>query len=243
MIENSIRRTPRPQDVIGMSTQQLRDTFQISGLFIPGEITGHFTDIDRLFVGGAMPAGQMVELPNHKETGRAYFLERRELGAINTGGAGVVHADGQSFELDKLDCVYLPMGVQSVTFESRDAQNPAKFYFLSCPAHTAHPATRMKSADATPVALGTQEAANKRTIYKFIHQGGLQSCQLVMGLTALGEPQQSRHLFMHNDEVALSPNWSMHFGCGAGNYKFIWGMAGENQVFDDMDPAKPLELR
>jgi 4-deoxy-L-threo-5-hexosulose-uronate ketol-isomerase len=59
----------------------------------------------------------------------------------------------------------------------------------------------------------------------------------------LGEPQQTRHLFMHNEDVALSPNWSIHCGCGEGNYKFIWGMAGENQVFDDMDPAKPIDLR
>jgi len=47
-------------------------------------------------------------------------------------------------------------------------------------------------------------------------------------------------LFLHNEEVALSPNWSTHFGVGTANYKFIWGMAGENQVFDDMDQLKPL---
>ncbi len=278
MIANTIRRMPRPHDVVGMSTQELRDTFQIGNLFSPGQLNATFTDLDRLVVGGVMPADKPVELGNHKETGRAYFLERRELGAINIGGHGAVHADGKVFELQKLDCVYLPMGTREVTFESRNAGTPAKFYFLSCPAHAPHPMVMMKSADATPVALGSQESSNKRTIYKFIHQGGIQSCQLVMGLTALepgnvwnsfpphthwrrteiyfyfdlgekilahflGEPQASRHLFLHNEEVALSPNWSMHFGCGTSNYKFIWGMAGENQVFDDMDPAKPLELR
>ena len=134
-----------------------------------------------------MPAGKAVELPNHKETGRAFFLERRELGAINVGGAGAVHADGKTFSLEKLDCVYLPMGTKSVTFESKDAKNPAKFYFLSCPAHAAHPAAMMKPKDASPVPLGAQATANKRTIYKFIHQGGIQSCQLVMGFTALEE--------------------------------------------------------
>jgi 4-deoxy-L-threo-5-hexosulose-uronate ketol-isomerase len=278
MLETSIRRTPRPQDLIGMSTQQLRDTFHIANLFVPGEITGHFTDLDRLVVGGVMPAGKPVELTNHKETGRAFFLERRELGAINVGGAGKVCADGKIFALEKMDCGYLPMGTKSVTFTSDDAQQPAKFYFLSCPAHTAHPAAMMKAAAATPVALGAQENANQRTIYKFIHPGGIQSCQLVMGLTALepgsvwnsfpphthwrrteiyfyfdlggqvlthffGEPAETRHLFLHNEEVALSPNWSMHFGCGTGSYKFIWGMAGENQVFDDMDAVKPADLR
>ena len=261
-----------------MSTSELRDTFSISNIFVPGEITGHFTDLDRLVVGGVMPTAKAIELPNHKETGRAFFLERRELGTLNVGGAGKVIADGKIFALEKLDCVYLPMGTKAVSFSSDDAKNSAKFYFLSCPAHAAHPAAMMKSSEAAPVNLGAMETANKRTIYKFIHQGGIQSCQLVMGLTALepgnvwnsfpghthwrrteiyfyfdlgdkilshffGEPSETRHLFLHNDEVALSPNWSMHFGCGTGNYKFIWGMAGENQVFDDMDAVKPVDLK
>jgi len=277
MFENTIRRMPRPQDVQRLNTQELRDLFHITDLFKPGELRGVFTDLDRLVVGGVMPV-KPVELPNHKETGRAFFLERRELGAINVGGAGAVRADGKTFSLDRLDCVYLPMGTKSVAFESNDVKNPAKFYFLSCPAHAAHPAATMKPRDASPVGLGSQANANKRTIYKYIHQGGIQSCQLVMGFTALepgsvwnsfpphthwrrteiyfyfdlgenvlthflGEPQQTRHLFLHNEEVALSPNWSIHCGCGTGNYTFIWGMAGENQVFDDMDGVKPVDLR
>lgn len=269
---------PRSQDVARMNTQELRDTFLISNLFAPGKLRGHFTDLDRLVVGGVMPASKAINLPNHKETGRAFFLERREMGVINVGGEGTIIADKKIFSLKKLDCVYLPMGTKSVSFQSGTAKDPAKFYFLSCPAHSAHPAAMMKSKDASPVALGSQMAANKRTIYKFIHAGGIQSCQLVMGLTALdagnvwnsfpphthwrrteiyfyfdlgenvlthflGEPQATRHLFLHNDDVALSPNWSIHCGCGTGNYKFIWGMAGENQTFDDMDQVKPLELR
>ena len=274
MLEYSIRRMPRPQDMIGMSTQELRDTFHISNLFVPGEITGHFTDLDRLVVGGVMPTAKPVELPNHKETGRAFFLERRELGAINIGGAGKVVADGKTFALEKQDCVYLPMGTKSVTFASDDAKNPAKFYFLSLP--RARGASGGDDESRRCLARGIsarRKPSNQRTIYKFIHQGGIQSCQLVMGLTALepgnvwnsfpphthwrrteiyfyfdlgdkvlahffGEPQETRHVFLHNEEVALSPNWSMHFGCGTGNYKFIWGMAGENQVFDDMDQVE-----
>jgi 4-deoxy-L-threo-5-hexosulose-uronate ketol-isomerase len=278
MINPNILRTPHPRDVIGLSTQDLRDTFQVQHLFVPGELVAHFTDLDRLVVGGVMPAQEAIELPNHKETGRSFFLERRELGAINIGGEGKVVADGQVFSLETLDCVYLPMGTKSVTFESTNPENPAKFYFLSCPAHAAHPARMMKSSEASPVRLGAQETSNTRTIYKFIHQGGIQSCQLVMGLTALepgnvwnsfpphthwrrteiyfyfdlgqnivshflGEPQETRHVFLHNEEAVLSPNWSMHFGVGTGNYKFIWGMAGENQVFDDMDQVQPQDLK
>ena len=59
----------------------------------------------------------------------------------------------------------------------------------------------------------------------------------------MGEPAQTRHLLVQNEQVVLSPAWSIHSGCGTGNYRFIWGMAGENQTFDDMDGIKPADLR
>ena len=277
MLENTVRRMPRPQDVVRLTTLELREIFLITNLFTAGQISGVFTDLDRLVVGGIMPL-RPIELPNHKETGATHFLERRELGAINIGGRGTVHADDKTFALDRLDCVYVPMGSRSVVFESKNAVDPAKFYFLSCPAHASHPAAMMKSKDASPVALGAQATSNQRTIYKYIHRDGIKSCQLVMGMTELaegnvwnsfpphthwrrteiyfyfdlgekvlvhlmGEPQQTRHLLLHNEQVALSPAWSIHCGCGTGNYRFIWGMAGENQVFDDMNEGKPIDLR
>jgi 4-deoxy-L-threo-5-hexosulose-uronate ketol-isomerase len=278
MIESAIRRMPSPREIARMGTQELRDTFIASNLFAPGSLNATFTDLDRLVVGGACPGASPLELPNHKETGRGYFLEQRELGAINVGGPGAVHVDGKTFNADRLDCIYVPMGSKSVAFESLDPKAPAKFYLLSCVAHAAHPAALMKSADASPVALGATETANKRRLYKFIYEKGIQSCQLVMGLTCLeegsvwnsfpphthnrrtevylyfdlgdrtlahfmGEPASTRHLFIHNEEAVLSPSWSIHCGCGFGSYKFIWGMAGENKTFDDMDPAKPIDLR
>jgi 4-deoxy-L-threo-5-hexosulose-uronate ketol-isomerase len=59
----------------------------------------------------------------------------------------------------------------------------------------------------------------------------------------MGQPQETRHLVMANHQAVISPPWSMHFGCGTANYGFIWGMAGENQVFTDMDPAPVAELK
>jgi 4-deoxy-L-threo-5-hexosulose-uronate ketol-isomerase len=278
MFQDTIRRLPRSQEVARMNTTELRETFLVSGLYQPGQLRGQFTDLDRLALGGAMPASAPVQLENHRETGRATFLERRELGAINTGGPGAVTVDGKLFEVPPLGCIYIGMGAKRVSFESARANDHAKFFFLSCPAHQTHPTTVAKQTEATKVPLGTAADANVRTIYQYIHEGGIQSCQLVMGHTELaegsvwntfpphthnrrteiyfyfalgervlahfmGEPTGTRHLFIQNEQAVLSPSWSIHSGCGQGNYKFIWGMAGENQTFTDMDGVKPAQLR
>ncbi len=278
MFENSVRRLPRPQDVAQMTTSELRAAFLMTDLFVPGQLTGRFTDLDRLAVGAVVPTMGPIELPNHRETGRGFFLEQRELGAINTGGPGVVHADTKKFSVAPLGCVYAGVGTKKVFFESQDAKSPAKFYFLSCPAHARFPAAAMTCDEAVAAPIGAPATANVRTIRRYIHPEGIRSCQLVMGYTELaegsvwntfpphthtrrteiyfyfdlgenvlvhlmGEPGATRHLFIQNEQAVLSPAWSIHAGCGTAAYKFIWGMAGENQVFNDMDGVKPSELR
>ncbi|HSC53319.1 MAG TPA: 5-dehydro-4-deoxy-D-glucuronate isomerase [Phnomibacter sp.] len=59
----------------------------------------------------------------------------------------------------------------------------------------------------------------------------------------MGEPRETRNLIMSNHQAVLSPPWSVHFGCGTANYAFIWAMAGENQVFTDMDPEPIAGLK
>jgi len=59
----------------------------------------------------------------------------------------------------------------------------------------------------------------------------------------MGPPDCTRHMFVHNEQAVLSPSWSIHSGCGTQAYRFIWAMAGENQVFNDMDAVNPRELR
>lgn len=278
MINDSIRRMPRPLDVARMTTAELRDAFLVPDIYAPGQIKLQFTDLDRLVVGGAIPTSAPLALENHKETGRSFFLERRELGTINTGGPGTVTVDGKSFSVEPEGCLYVGMGAKEVKFASNDAKNPAKYFILSCPAHATHPTTVATPKDATTIPLGSLATANQRVIHQYIHEKGIQSCQLVMGYTELaegsvwntfpphthnrrtevyfywnlgervlshfmGEPSETRHILMHSEQAVLSPSWSIHSGCGQGNYKFIWGMAGENQRFDDMDAIKPLDLR
>jgi 4-deoxy-L-threo-5-hexosulose-uronate ketol-isomerase len=59
----------------------------------------------------------------------------------------------------------------------------------------------------------------------------------------MGQPQETRHIVTGNHEAVISAPWSVHFGCGTANYGFIWGMAGENQTFTDMDQVAIPELK
>jgi 4-deoxy-L-threo-5-hexosulose-uronate ketol-isomerase len=59
----------------------------------------------------------------------------------------------------------------------------------------------------------------------------------------MGEPQETRHLVVRNEQAVISPSWSIHSGVGTSNYIFIWGMAGENQIFNDMDMVAMKDLK
>ncbi|WEK38208.1 MAG: 5-dehydro-4-deoxy-D-glucuronate isomerase [Candidatus Pseudobacter hemicellulosilyticus] len=274
-----IRFQQSPKETSSMDTQQLRDNFLMPGLMQDNQVNLVYSHYDRVIIGGAKPAGQAVELPNDPELRADYFLERREIGIINVGGAGTVEADGESFSLNKLDALYLGKGTKKVSFKSADAKAPAVFFLLSAPAHQTYPNRKLGKEEASPVELGDQSTANRRTIYKYIHAAGIQSCQLVMGLTVLndgsvwntmpahthtrrmeayfyfdvpeqhrvfhfmGEPTETRHLLIGNHDAIVSPPWSIHSGCGTASYSFIWGMAGENYTFTDMDAVAIADLR
>ena len=254
-----------------MDTAALRRNFLIETLFQANEVVFTYTHIDRVIVGGCMPMGKSVTLKGGKETGTDYFLERRELGVINIGGPGNISLDEQEFVVDSREALYVGKGVRAVTFSSDDADNPAKFYLISAPAHQVFPAKKITLEMASPETLGDAKNSNRRTIYKYLVPDVVETCQLLMGLTMLeegsiwntmpchtherrmevyfyfdmgeddlvfhmmGRPDETRHLVVRNEQAVISPSWSMHSGVGNSNYTFIWGMAGENQAFSDMD--------
>jgi 4-deoxy-L-threo-5-hexosulose-uronate ketol-isomerase len=225
------------------------------------------------------PDGKAIKLGTYEDLKAAYFLERREMGIINVGGEGRIVADGKSYSLKKLDCLYIGRGVKDIEFSSVKSEQPPVYFILSNPAHASHPATLMTHEQSTKAVLGSQVTANQRTLCKYIHKDGIKSCQLVMGLTLLhegsvwntmpphthgrrmevyfyfdvaegqmvfhymGEPQETRHILISNHQAVVSPPWSIHAGSGTSNYGFIWGMAGENMEFTDMDAAAITELR
>jgi 4-deoxy-L-threo-5-hexosulose-uronate ketol-isomerase len=274
-----IRYESSPKETATMNTQALRDNFLIENLLQSDEITWIYSHYDRMMIGGVMPKRKKIVLNNLDGLKSEFFLERREIGIINVGGKGKIVVDGTTYDLDKMDCIYIGRGAQSVVLTSAKSDAPAQFFLLSAPAHHAYPTQLMTKDQASPANMGATETANKRTIYKYIHPDGIKSCQLVMGLTVLengsvwntmpphthdrrmeayfyfdipenqgvlhlmGQPQETRHLWVKNHEAIISPPWSVHSGCGTSNYAFIWGMGGENQSFGDMDFVSIKELR
>ncbi|SFS18653.1 4-deoxy-L-threo-5-hexosulose-uronate ketol-isomerase [Granulicella pectinivorans] len=168
-----------------MTTSELRETFLLEGLFKPGLIECAYVDLDRTVIGSAVPTTSPLKLETYPELRADFFLERREIGILNVGGAGSVIADGTTYELSKLSCCYVGRGVKDVQFVSADAENPAYFYLLSYPAHKEFPTAMVKFEELQGLALGSSETCNQRTIYKTIFKDGIKSCQLVMGFTLL----------------------------------------------------------
>jgi 4-deoxy-L-threo-5-hexosulose-uronate ketol-isomerase len=167
------------------SNQEWRQAFVVSDLFRPGQISLAHWETDRTVLGGVVPLGEACRLPAPPELRAGSFMERRELGVINIGQAGTVAFDRRTCPLGPLDGLYLGRGTRDITFASVDPAQPAQFYLLSYPAHANHPAQLLRHQEAERTELGTPERANCRTLHKYIHPGGIASCQLVMGLTML----------------------------------------------------------
>lgn len=278
-----IRYSANPKDVERYTTEELRKEFLIENLYQPDTVQAVYSHVDRMVTLGIMPVHGPVSIDKGIDVwanfGTNFFLERREVGFFNLGGAGTVSVDGTIYEMGSKDCIYITQGSKEVLFSSTDPNAPARFYGVSAPAHRAYTTQLIKLADAAKKPLGSLESANKRVINQFIHPDVLETCQLSMGMTVLepgsvwntmpvhtherrmevytyfdipdgevvfhlmGQPQETRHIVMHNYDAVISPSWSIHAGCGTGSYTFIWAMGGENQAFDDMDTVPTSEVR
>jgi len=168
-----------------MNTEELRAAFLLDGLFKPDSVEWSYFEVDRTIVGSAVPVKRSLGLKAPKEMRSAFFAERREVGILNIGGGGAVAVDGHVHKLGKKDALYIGRGSREIEFASEKSAEPARFYFLSYPAHREYPVQKVSRADAESQKLGSPEGANQRTIHKMILPGKVQSCQLVMGFTEL----------------------------------------------------------
>lgn len=180
-----VRYTHSPEDIRHYSTEQLRKEFLVEKVFVPGEINLTYTHNDRMIFGGVVPTSTALEIKLDKELGVTYFLERRELGVINIGGAGFIEIDGQKESMKKQDGYYIGKETKHVIFSSEDAKNPAKFYISSAPAHKKYPNVKISIDNIKPMETGENFTLNERKIYQYIHPNICESCQLQMGYTML----------------------------------------------------------
>jgi 4-deoxy-L-threo-5-hexosulose-uronate ketol-isomerase len=168
-----------------MGSRDLRKYFLVDDLFQPALLQLTYCEYDRLIVGSAVPSFETISLDAASALRADYFTQRREVGVINLGGPGTIEVEGTSYELCNRDGLYIGRGNPSIRFRSQDPGRPAAFYLVSYPAHAGHPVRLIRKQEAEYVVLGDSSTANRRTLRRYIHQGGVQSCQLVMGLTEL----------------------------------------------------------
>ena len=206
-----VRYANHPDDSKHYDTKELREKYLIEKLFAPDDILLTYSHQDRIIAGGAMPVNKALSLGTFKELATNYFLERREMGVINIGGAGIIVLDGKDYEIGFKEGIYIGKGTREVTFKSVDPSNPAKFYINSSPAHKEYPTVKItkpvegkEPPEGTRYCiqrhLGTVEGMNKRTINQFIIGGVCESCQLSMGMTELDVGSSWNTLPSHTHE-------------------------------------------
>lgn len=196
----TVQTATHPDDFKTFDTEKIRSRFVMEKVMAPDEINLTYTLYDRLVYGGAMPVAQELTLEPFPELRAERFLDRRELGVINVGGPGVVTVDGTAYALAFKEALYVGRGKRSVAVKSLDAQNPAKFYLNSAPAHRDYVTQRITSDQACTkpgytignfIKAGTREESNDRVINQLIvalvlaKVPGGGCCQLQMGLTEL----------------------------------------------------------
>lgn len=184
-----IRYSANQRDFKRYTTEEIRGEFLIENLYKKDEVVAVYSHVDRMVTLGCMPVNEAVSISKGIDVwanfGTEYFLERREIGIFNIGGAGKINADGEVFEMGYKDCLYITKGTKEVTFESNSPDAPAKFYMVSAPAHTSYKTTFIPIEKAAKKPLGSMETSNKRVINQFIHPDVLKTCQLSMGMTVL----------------------------------------------------------
>ena len=122
-----VRYANHPDDSKKYDTKELREKYLIEKLFAEDDILLTYSHQDRIIAGGAMPVKKSLSLGTFKELATNFFLERREMGVINIGGAGTITLDGKVYNIGFKEGIYIGMGTKEVTFASDDAKHPAKF--------------------------------------------------------------------------------------------------------------------
>ncbi|MDR0591913.1 MAG: 5-dehydro-4-deoxy-D-glucuronate isomerase, partial [Bifidobacteriaceae bacterium] len=174
-----------PEQVPHFDTAALRAHYLVPDLFKADQVKLVYTHHDRIVLGGLTPVSRPLTLAAPAELRAETFFAGREAGLVNVGGPGVVAVGPDERRLDRGDCLYIGRGAPDPVFASQEPGEPARFYVFSAPAHATHPTSLATAAQAAARELGDQSTSNRRVIRQYIHQGAIQSCQVVMGVTTL----------------------------------------------------------
>jgi 4-deoxy-L-threo-5-hexosulose-uronate ketol-isomerase len=175
-----------PYETSNLGSSGLKEQYLIDGLFSGQDPKLVYSHHDRMVIGGVAPIDGPVRLETPEELRVEYFLQRRELGVVNIGGAGTIMAGGERFVMQSRQALYVGRGTEEVVFESEDSTDPACFYLVSVPSHADHEIRKIAESDAEAASMGSSERSNERTLRRYIHGGGAQSSQLMLGITTLG---------------------------------------------------------
>lgn len=267
------RQPVHPDHARQMDSAALRAHFLVGGLFAPGALRLVQTHHDRLILATAVPEGGALVLDHVAALRTPGFLDRREMGIVALADRGRVQAGGVDYPMARGDVLYLGCGTGPVRFEAGRFYLVSAPAHRPCPARLiardqarrvdlgaedtanrrtirqflhpeVHPTCQL-SLGYTELAPGSvwntmpPHTHDRRTEVYLYHDMAPEARVLHL----MGEPEQTRHLWVANEEAVISPPWSIHAGAGLGRYGFIWAMAGENQDFTDMDPVAAEDLR
>ena len=271
--EYDIRFAIDPGTAAAMGTGELRENFLIDDLFVAGQVRWTYTHYDRMAVGGAVPNSRPLTLEAIRPTGTSNFLDRRELIAVNIGDAGTISVDGADHAVGPRDMLSVGMGARDVCFAGDGArfyllsapahasypttllqQSGAKRLDMGS-AETANERSIYQytnSLKSCQLVVGlTQFAPGSvwNTMPAHVHDRRMEA-YLYFDLKPdafvvhlMGEPEESRHLIVRNEQAIISPPWSIHCGAGTGAYTFIWAMAGDNVDYTDVEKVEMADLR
>ncbi|TWD46834.1 4-deoxy-L-threo-5-hexosulose-uronate ketol-isomerase [Agrobacterium vitis] len=273
MLSVETRHAIHPETAKTFDTTNLRKHFHVGDIFKDGEIKLIYTHYDRMIVGGAVPADGTLVLDHVKECGTASILDRRELVVVNIGGDGTVEADatytmgkgdmlylgmgagkitfsgaGRFYILSAPAHHTYPSRLikieeaANVKLGSQETSNERTIYQF------VHPDV-MKSCQLVVGMTKLATGSIWNTMPAHVHDRRMEAYlyfDLPEGQRAfhmMGEPDETRHLVLKNEEGAISPPWSIHSGAGTANYTFIWAMAGDNVDYKDVEMVSMETLR
>ena len=254
-----------PQDVKTYDTQRLRSSFMMEKVLVADEINVTYSMYDRFIFGGAMPVNKELSLDTIDPLKAPYFLFNRELGVINIGGDGIVTVDGKEYELKFKEALYVNSAIahkeyktQWVTIDGRKGSLKANSFaagkmeesndrvinqlivknvLQEGPCQLQMGLTELKPGSVWNTMPAHTHSRRIEAYFYFNVPEGNMICHL------MGEPQEERLVWLANEQAIMSPEWSIHAAAGTSNYMFIWGMAGENLDYGDMDKIKYTEMR